>query len=123
MTSTILIIVMSLHIKTFCSFVAELDLSDNHLSTLPDELSNLTLLVEFNLSQNLFELLPSVLLNLPSLRKIDISHNNIEHVNIDDLCSIVNLESLDLQNNPLDDGTKEQFTSSPLGKITISFSY
>ena len=98
-----------------------MDLSHNRLTTLPDELSNLTLLLEFNSSHNLFEVLPYVLLNLPSLRKMDLSHNKIGHVNKDDLRSMVNLELLDLQNNPLDEDSKELLATGSLGKITFSY--
>ena len=57
------------------SSMAGLDLSHSHLSVLPDDLSNLTLLVEFNLSSNLFQLVPSVLMQMASLKKIDISRH------------------------------------------------
>ena len=84
-----------------------LDLSHNRLSTLPDDLSNLTLLVDFNLSSNLFQLVPPVLMQMTSLKRIDLSSNKINHVNKDELCLIANLETMDLRNNPLNDDVKE----------------
>ena len=101
----------------YCLFTG-LDLSHNHLSTLPDDLSNLTLLVEFNLSSNLFQSLPSVLSQLTSLKRVDLSNNRINHINEDELCSLSRLERLDLRNNPLDDDIKEQLTTGSAAKVT-----
>ena len=101
-------------------FCAGLDLSHNHLAALPDDLSNLTLLVEFNLSSNLFQLVPSVLLQMASLKKVDLSDNKISDTNKDELCSIPNLETMDLRNNPLNEDIKDQLVTSLVGKITIS---
>ena len=95
-------------------------MSHNRLSALPDDLSNLTLLVEFNLSSNLFQLVPSVLLQMASLKKVDLSDNKISDTNKDELCSIPNLETMDLRNNPLNEDIKDQLVTSLVGKITIS---
>ena len=97
-----------------------LDLSHNRLSALPDDLSNLTLLVDFNLSSNLFQLVPSVLMQMASLKHIDLSSNNINHASKDELCSMFNLETMDLRNNPLNDDIKEQLVTSLVDKVTIS---
>ena len=95
-------------------------MSHNRLSTLPDDLSNLTLLVDFNLSSNIFQLVPTVLMQMTSLKRIDLSSNKINHVNKDELCLMANLETVDLRNNPLNDDVKEQLATSLVGKITIS---
>lgn len=100
---------------------AGLDLSHNRLSTLPSDLLNLRLLEDINLSSNLFESLPPVILEMVSLKKVDASHNRIVRVSKEELSSMVNLELLDLTNNPLDEGIKDQLATGPVAKVTISF--
>ena len=100
-----------------------MDLSHNRLSVLPDDLSNLKLLVEFNLSSNLFQSVPSVLLQMVSLRSVDLSSNRINHASMSELCSAVSdkLETIDLKNNPLDDDVKEQLAIEANTQITVTF--
>lgn len=102
---------------------AGLDLSHNRLSVLPDDLSNLKLLVEFNLSSNLFQLVPSVLLQMVSLRNVDLSSNKIKHASVSELCSAMSdkLETIDLKNNPLNDDVKEQLAIQTSTEVTITF--
>lgn len=95
-------------------------MSHNRLSVLPDDLSNLTLVVDLNLSANLFQLVPTVLMQMASLKKIDLSSNKINHASKDELSSMANLETMDLRNNPLNDDIKEQLITSLADKLTIS---
>ena len=59
-------------------------------------------------------------MQMASLKHIDLSSNNINHASKDELCSMVNLETMDLRNNPLNDDIKEQLVTSLVDKVTIS---
>ena len=95
-------------------------MSHNRLSVLPDELSNLKQLIEFNLSSNLFESLPSVLSAMVSLKSVNLSGNKVSRVSREELCSLSNLETLDLRNNPFDDDMKVQLSTVSIGNLTVS---
>ena len=116
----------ALHYSTYTSLISilicltGLDLSHNCCSALPDDLSNLTLLVDFNVSSNLFQLVLPVLMQMTFLKKIDLSSNKINHANKDELYSMANLETIDLRNNPLNDDIKEQLATSLIGEVTLS---
>ena len=101
--------------------VSGLDVSHNRLSVLPDDLSNLKQLVVFNLSSNLFESLPTVLSTMVSLKSVNLSGNKVSRVSSEELCSVSNLETLDLRNNPFDDDTKVQLSTVSVGNLTISY--
>lgn len=59
-----------------CSF-ADLNLSHNQLSKLPDEFTNLSALNNLNISHNSFIVLPQVVFKLPKLSTLDAQHNAI----------------------------------------------
>lgn len=59
-----------------CS-LADLNLSHNQLSKLPDEFANLSALNNLNISHNSFIVLPQVVFKLPKLSTLDAQHNAI----------------------------------------------
>jgi Leucine-rich repeat (LRR) protein len=56
---------------------------------------------------------------MASLKNVDLSGNNINHASKDELCSMANLETINLRNNPLNDEIKEQLVTSLVDKVTI----
>lgn len=56
---------------------ADLNLSHNQLSKLPDEFANLSALSNLNISHNSFIVLPQVVFKLPKLSTLDAQHNAI----------------------------------------------
>lgn len=69
-----------LEILTLADSLEILDLSNNALSSLPDELVQLTKLKIIFASQNNFEHLPTVLGKLPNLTMVGFKSNQIKHV-------------------------------------------
>lgn len=69
-----------LEILTLADSLEILDLSNNALSSLPDELTQLTKLKVIFASQNNFEHLPTVLGKLPKLSMVGFKSNRIKHV-------------------------------------------
>ncbi len=69
-----------LEILTLADSLEILDLSNNALSSLPDELAQMTKLKIFFASQNKFEHLPEVLGQLPNLEMVGFKSNQIKQV-------------------------------------------
>ena len=77
-----------------------LDLSKQHLKTLPGELGDLTSLVSLDLSQNDFAIFPECLVKLSSLQSLNLSRNSLGSISpaIDKLAQ---LRTLDLSFNSI----------------------
>ncbi|KLV03749.1 protein kinase [Photobacterium aquae] len=69
-----------LEILSLADSLEILDLSDNRLSELPDEFSQLKKLKIFFASNNVFEALPEVLGRCPDLEMVGLKSNKIKHV-------------------------------------------
>lgn len=93
------------------SLVPALDLSHNHLSALPDDLSSLAHLASLNLSHNQFQAVPEGLRQLPALREVNLSSNQIAAVQAVDFDPMQSLESVDLRGNPLFPDSKQVLQS------------
>ncbi|KAK3090897.1 hypothetical protein FSP39_015556 [Pinctada imbricata] len=89
----------------------ELDLSDNMLSTLPDELRNIQRLETLNVSQNNLETIPPCVYMLQNLKVLALQKNSIAALEVSRLEDISTLVSVDLQNNPICDDVKAQLQS------------
>ena len=80
---------------------ADLDVSNNRVSSLPDELSNCTALETVNISGNSFIQMPPVLAEIPTLIKVVASKNFIADIEVEALSFLPALEHLNLEGNPL----------------------
>ncbi|XP_040568229.1 uncharacterized protein [Lepeophtheirus salmonis] len=77
-----------------------LDLSNNLLTSVPDNFSILTHLIKLDLSKNQIVELPEYFGNLKSLRHLDLYSNQLERLPVS-FAQLKNLKWLDLKNNPL----------------------
>ena len=75
-----IIVLMHFHeAKCFSSFrFAELHLSSNHLSSLPDELRQITGLTSLDISHNNFNVMPPVVYRMEALHKLNAEKNEIK---------------------------------------------
>ncbi|GAV08468.1 hypothetical protein RvY_18151 [Ramazzottius varieornatus] len=78
-----------------------LDLSYNELTRVPEDLDNVKTLIVLNLGHNKIETIPTqVFLNLTGLMHLDLSDNKLESLP-PQLRRLINLQTLNLSNNPL----------------------
>jgi len=89
-----------------------LDLSNNKLSSLPDEMGGMKHLREIILSVNQFETIPSCLFSCAKLETILIANNKVASIEVERLKELPNLAILDLQNNAI------QTVPPQLGNVT-----
>ncbi|KAK2167626.1 hypothetical protein LSH36_26g15163 [Paralvinella palmiformis] len=88
--------------------IKELDVSDNDMSSLPDQLQNLTRLKTLCIKANHFTHIPLVVFSLGNLESLVASHNQIDAVAAEELKSMNSLKFVDLRENPLSDNLKSQ---------------
>jgi len=69
--------IYAITIYTIYITLADLNLSHNKLSRLPEEFASLTALTKLNISNNSFIVLPQVVFKLQSLASLDAQHNAI----------------------------------------------
>ena len=109
--------------------VIEINLSNNHLTKLP-ELQGYSSwecvqLEELNLNRNLLVKLPSYIWTLPGLIKLSVSHNKLESLlpdrgrEIDDKMLSFTLESIDFSHNQLKVLPRFVFDLQSLKKVTL----
>jgi Sec-independent protein translocase protein TatA len=77
-----------------------LDLSNNHLKTLPANFAILTHLTKLDLSKNQLTELPENFGDLVKLKYLDLYQNNLQHLPLS-FCKLKSLKWLDLKDNPL----------------------
>jgi len=113
-------------LPTKFSFIKHLNLSDNRLSTLPVEISELNLLESVDISRNSFVKLPSCLFELSNLKSIHARKNFVMDVEIQVLDSLENqLEEINLEENPISKNCREVIqlrNSNEDKKISIKIS-
>ena len=80
-------------LKSLCSLV-ELDLSKNHLLTLPEEIQYLTYIEVLNLSTNKLVTLPQGMRSLYRMKKLYLDNNSISTLNEDIFVNMPSLEEL-----------------------------
>merc|ERR1711997_83925 len=83
------------------NLIKDLNISNNRISSLPEEMNNCTALETVNISQNSFISIPSVIFTIPTINKIDASKNFIADVDAEIVSSCTALESLNLEENPV----------------------
>lgn len=95
----------------------ELNLSEQNISEIPDEITDLQNLNSINLSNNNLTEFPEILYSLPNLVSIDLSNNDLTSVPEDLMTRLPNLQSLKLEGNELsteDVKFYAQITPSPI---------
>jgi len=101
------------------SHITELNLSNNRISKLPDELSDLSKLLRLDISFNSFMSIPWAVFDLPKLITLLANNNSILEVEIDRLKLAPSLKEVDLSNNPLNASTHSELVAITKPKITI----
>jgi len=103
------------------SQIKELNLSNNRISALPSELSACSVLENVDISSNSFVSLPSFLTELPNIKSINARKNYIADVEVEVILANNNLESIDLEENPLNKNTFEELErASRVSSVKIS---
>jgi len=102
------------------SQITELNLSNNRISKLPDELSDLSKLLRLDISFNSFMSIPWAVFDLPKLITFLANNNSIIEVEIDRLKLAPSLKEIDLSKNPLSANTHNELTAITKPKITLS---
>jgi len=103
------------------SQIKELNLSNNRISALPSELSACSVLENVDISSNSFVSLPSFLTELPNIKNINARKNYIADVEVEVILANNNLESIDLEENPLNKTTFEELErASRVSSVKIS---
>ena len=69
---------MDFCVSLFVCLFPELHLSSNHLSSLPDELRQVSGLTSLDISHNDFDAMPQVVYRLEALRKLNAEKNEIK---------------------------------------------
>jgi len=107
-------------LPTSFTLMTELDLSNNRISSLPNEMTSCNQLEQINISSNSFVSLPHVLLQIPSLAHINANKNFIADVSVDALETSSSLEQLNLEENPLSPNTHNMLSAITNIRITMS---
>lgn len=109
------------------SLITELNLSNNRLSTLPDEISECNQLEKVDISHNSFISIPQCLFSLPALMNLNARKNFIADVDVELLIhqtsngsSTPTLETLNLEDNPLDRDCQEALANIDSIRITMT---
>jgi len=102
------------------SLITELNLARNRISSLPNEMSNCTLLESIDISANSFVQLPPVLAEIPSLNKVNASKNFIADVEIEAMLSLGNLEHVNLEENPINKAVYEELAKITAIRVVLS---
>ena len=83
------------------SNLQEVSFEDNSLSSLPPSFRSLKNLLRLELGHNQFRKIPEVLIQLPKLKVLNLEHNRIQLVPPNVAMLLEQLQSLNLQGNPL----------------------
>lgn len=100
------------------NLIKDLNISNNRISSLPEEMNNCTALETVNISQNSFISIPSVIFTIPTIKKIDARKNFIADVDAEIVSSCTALESLNLEENPVSSESYDKL--SEITSITIT---
>jgi len=102
------------------SLITELNLSNNRMSSLPEEIAECTQLERVDISQNSFISLPNCLLTLPALVSLDARKNFIADVDVEAMTSCSSLENVNLEENPLSRETSQALSNIETIRVTIT---
>ncbi len=90
-----------LEIKELSPYIKRLILKENHLTELPDVISQLNELEEIDLSENHFITFPEQLYSLTKIERINVSSNDIKDIPIKELSNLKKLRELNFEKNPV----------------------
>jgi len=102
------------------NLLTELDISNNRISSLPNEMTACSQLEVVNMSQNSFVTLPPVLLQIPALAHINANKNFIADVDVEAVETCSTLEQLNLEDNPLNSASHDKLANITSIRITLS---
>merc|ERR1712045_799432 len=103
------------------NLITELNLSHNRLSTLPAEITEFTQLEKLDISNNSFISLPEGLFSLPALSSINARKNFIADIDVEVLLNKEsNVETLNLEENPLNRDCQESLANIDTIRITMT---
>jgi len=102
------------------NLIKDLNISNNRISSLPEEMNNCTALETVNISQNSFISIPSVIFTIPTINKIDASKNFIADVDAEIVSSCTALESLNLEENPVSSESYDKLSEITSVTITLT---
>lgn len=104
------------------SNITELNVSHNHLSTLPEELCELQDLRRLDISHNDFFAMPRTVFKMPALLQLDARKNLISDVDVLRLKSTPALREVHLEENPLSPSCHQQLTELNSSKMAVHVS-
>lgn len=99
--------------------ITELNLSNNRLSSLPDEIKDMKDLQKLDLSHNDFLIVPKVVFKIPHLLYLNLKKNFIVDIDVSKVRSSPALRELNLEENPLTKTAIVQLQSIPSNRILI----
>jgi hypothetical protein len=104
------------------SLITELNLSHNRLSTLPDEISECSQLEKVDISHNSFISIPQAVFSLPALTTLNARKNFIADIDVEVLINTTSstLETLNLEDNPLNRDCQENLANIDSVRITMT---
>lgn len=102
------------------NLIKDLNISNNRISSLPEEMNNCTALETVNISQNSFISIPSVIFTIPTIKKIDARKNFIADVDAEIVSSCTALESLNLEENPVSSESYDKLSEITSVTITLT---
>jgi hypothetical protein len=102
------------------NLIKDLNLSNNRISTLPEEMNNCTALETINISQNSFISIPNVIFSIPTIKKIDAKKNFIADVDAEIVKSCSALEDLNLEENPVSSESYDKLKEITSITITLT---
>ncbi|KAF4533528.1 hypothetical protein B566_EDAN001013 [Ephemera danica] len=91
--------------------ITELNLANNRISTLPEQLSDLSQLRSLDISHNALIALPPVTLKMPALEVLSVTYNRIISVEVENIKSAPSLRRLDMRENPVSDPCRAELTA------------
>ncbi|XP_076327218.1 leucine-rich repeat-containing protein 40-like [Tachypleus tridentatus] len=101
------------------TYITDLNLANNRLSSLPEELCDLRDLRRLDISQNDYMLFPKVVFKLSNLIYLNAQKNHITSIDVDKLKSIRSLREVNFEDNPLTNASREQLKSMESVVVTV----
>lgn len=101
------------------TYIKELNLANNRLSSLPEELRDLSDLKRLDISQNDYMLFPKVVFKLPNLIFLNAQKNHLTNIDVEKLKSVRSLREVNFEDNPLTNTSREQLKSMESVVVTV----